>query len=100
MKVTIQSPQLTVNKPLNDFIQKRLDKLELFYERILRAEVYLKLVNSSEKSNKISEILLFIPGEKLIIKKEATSFEAAIDSSIHSLVRGLKKNKAKYRAHI
>ncbi len=100
MKVTIQSPQHAVNAKLNHFIQKKLDKLELFYDRIIRAEVFLKLVNSSEKSNKIAEILLHIPGEHLVIKKEASSFEAAIDLGVQSLERGLKKTKAKQRAHI
>ena len=87
MKVTIQSPQHSVSLKLNNFIQKKLDKLELFYDRIIRAEVFLKVVNSSEKSNKISEILLHLPGEQLVIKKEAASFEAAIDLSVHSLER-------------
>ena len=100
MKVTIQSPQHSVSLKLNNFIQKKLDKLELFYDRIIRAEVFLKVVNSSEKSNKISEILLHLPGEQLVIKKEAASFETAIDLSVHSLERGLKKTKAKQRAHI
>jgi len=100
MKVTIQSPQHAVNARLNHFIQKKLDKLELFYDRIIRAEVFLKLVKSSEKSNKIAEILLHIPGEQLVIKKEASSFEAAIDLGVQSLERGLKKTKAKQRAHI
>ncbi len=100
MKVNIQSPQHAVNAKLNHFIQKKLDKLELFYDRIIRAEVFLKLVNSSEKSNKIAEILLHIPGEHLVIKKEASSFEAAIDLGVQSLERGLKKTKAKQRAHI
>ncbi|MDB2587538.1 ribosome-associated translation inhibitor RaiA [Flavobacteriaceae bacterium] len=100
MKVTIQSPQHSVSLKLNNFIQKKLNKLELFYDRIIRAEVFLKVVNSSEKSNKISEILLHLPGEQLVIKKEAASFEAAIDLSVHSLERGLKKTKAKQRAFI
>ena len=100
MKVTIQSPQHSVSLKLNNFIQKKLDKLELFYDRIIRAEVFLKVVNSSEKSNKISEILLHLPGEQLVIKKEAASFEAAIDLGVHSLERGLKKTKAKHRAHV
>lgn len=99
MKLNIQSPQLIISARLNDFIKKKLNKLELFYDRIIRAEVFLKLANSSEKSNKIAEILLHIPGEQLIIKKEALSFEAAIDLSVHSLERGLKKKKAKQRAY-
>lgn len=99
MKLNIQSPQLIRSARLNDFIKKKLNKLELFYDRIIRAEVFLKLANSSEKSNKIAEILLHIPGEQLIIKKEALSFEAAIDLSVHSLERGLKKKKAKQRAY-
>ena len=100
MKVTIQSPQPAVSSKLNNFIHKKLNKLELFYDRIIRAEVFLKMVNSSEKSNKISEILLHVPGEQLVIKKEASSFEASMDLAVQSLGRRLKKTKAKQRAHV
>ncbi|NDB02435.1 MAG: RNA polymerase subunit sigma-54 [Flavobacteriaceae bacterium] len=82
MKVNIQSPQRNVSAKLNDFIKKKLNKLELFYDRILRAEVFLKLANSSEKSNKIAEILLHVPGEQLIIKKRSSQLSTIYPNPI------------------
>lgn len=52
MNVNIQSVNFTVDQKLVDFIQKRLDKLENYYDRVVSADVYLKVENTSEKENK------------------------------------------------
>ena len=49
-----------------------------------------KIEITAIKENKIVEVLLHIPGGQLVIKKEAATFEAAIDDGAHSLRRRLK----------
>ena len=97
MKINIQAPHLNVNQSLVNFINKKLDKLNLVYDKIISSEVLLKVNNTSEKENKIVEVLLHIPGGQLVIKKEAATFEAAIDDGAHSLRRRLKRRKEKQR---
>ena len=41
MKLNINYVDLETDKRLNEFIQKKVDKLETFYDRILQGEVYL-----------------------------------------------------------
>ena len=61
MNVNIQSVNFTVDQKLVDFIQKRLDKLENYYDRVVSADVYLKVENTSEKENKIVEVKVHVP---------------------------------------
>lgn len=98
MKVNVQTPNFVADVKLINFIEKRLSKLEQFYDRIIFADVYLKVQNTSEKHNKITEILLSIPGGDLMVKKDGRTFEAAVDECVQSLERQLKKRKEKQRA--
>lgn len=100
MKVNVQTPNFVADVKLINFIEKKLSKLEVFYDRIIYADVYLKVQNTSDKENKITEVLLSIPGDDLIVKKEARTFEAGVDECVQSLERQLKKRKDKQRAHV
>ena len=100
MKVNTQSVNFVADKKLIDFIQKRLDKLEVFYDKIIQSDVYLKLENTSEKENKVFEAKISIPGDSFIVKKQGKSFEGAADMAASSLERQLKKRKQKLRSHI
>ena len=99
MKVNTQSVNFVADKKLKDFIQKRLDKLDLFYDKIIQSDVYLKVENTSGKDNKVFEAKLSVPGESFIVKKQCKSFEEGADAAIASLERQLKKRKEKLRAH-
>src|SRR5690554_4877895 len=99
MKVNVQSVNFHADQKLIDFIQGRLDKLEHFYDKIIFADVYLKVQNTSEKENKVAEILLSIPGGDVIVKKTCKKFEECIDECISALQKQLKKKKEKINAH-
>lgn len=85
---------------LIDFIQKRLDKLELFYDRVINADVYLKVINTSAKENKLVEIKVHVPKDLFVVKKRCKTFEEAIDSACDSLERKLVRKKQKPRPQI
>ncbi len=99
MNVQAQSVNFVADQKLLDFVQKRMDKLDLFYDRIIRSEVYLKVENTKGKENKIAEIELHVPRERFVVKKQCKTFEEAVDSACNSLERQLKKRKEKLRAH-
>jgi len=100
MKVNVQAPNFAADPKLIEFIETRLEKLEQFYDKIIFADVFLKVQKTSEKQNKIVEILLSIPGGDLIVKKDAKTFEEGTDECIQSLERQLKKRKQKQRAYL
>ncbi|MEA1786804.1 ribosome-associated translation inhibitor RaiA [Arenibacter sp. GZD96] len=97
MKVNAQSVNFTADGKLIGFIQNRLDKLELFYDRVISSDVYLKVENTSSKENKVVEIKVHVPKDKFIVKKQCKSFEEAVDSACSSLERKLVKRKEKFR---
>lgn len=99
MKLQMHSIHFDADTKLLDFIQKRVDKLETFYDRFIDGEVFLRLDKNSNNANKIVEIKLNIPGNQLFAKEKSDSFEAGIDSASEALRRQIKKFKEKQMAH-
>ncbi|MGB5242345.1 MAG: ribosome-associated translation inhibitor RaiA [Lutimonas sp.] len=98
MKVFVQSVNFNIDQALVDFIEKKVTNLEKFNEKIIDAEVFLKVQNTSDKENKISEIKINIPGNDVVVKKESKTFEEGISLAVESLRRQLLKRKEKQRA--
>lgn len=99
MRLQMHSIHFDADQKLLDFIQKKADKLDTFYDRIVDGEVFLKLDKNETNENKVVEIKLNIPGQQLFAKEKAPSFEAAADMVIEALRRQLKKYKEKQMAH-
>lgn len=99
MKVNTQSVNFVADQKLIDFIQKKMDKLEVFYDRVICSDVFLKVENTSAKENKIFEAKLSVPGDEFVVKKQCKTFEEGADIAVQSLERQLKKRKEKMRAH-
>ena len=99
MKVNTQSVNFVADRKLINFIQKRLDKLDLFYDKIIESDVYLKVENTSDKENKIFEAKVNIPGDSLVVKKQCRTFEQGADMAAASLERQLVKRKEKMRSY-
>lgn len=100
MKVNLQSVNFHADQKLVDFIQKKLDKLEMHFDNVIYADVFLKVENASDKENKISEILLSIPGDEIICKKRGRKFEVGVDECVNSLERQLQKRKRKFNVQV
>ncbi len=99
MKLQTHSIHFDADGTLIDFIQKKADKLDTFFDRIIDGEVFLKLDKDDSMENKIVEIKLNIPGHQLFAKEKAKSFEAGTDEAVEALRRQLKKHKEKLASH-
>ena len=99
MNVNTQSINFVADIKLKNFIQKRFEKLDLFYDKIIQTDVYLKVENTSDKENKIFEAKLHVPGDTFVVKKHTKSFEEGADLVATSMERRLKKRKEKLRSH-
>jgi putative sigma-54 modulation protein len=97
MKITVQSIHFTADHKLLDFIQKKVDKLDQFFDQIISGEVYLKLENVDDEANKISEVKLMVPGMTMFAKEQCKTFEEATDLAIESLRKQITKHKDKTR---
>lgn len=100
MKIRVQSIHFNADKKLLEFIQKKVDKLDLFFDRIISGEVYLKLENVEDEANKISEIKLMVPGITLFAKEQCKTFEEATDLAIESLKKQIAKHKDKTKSKL
>ena len=99
MKVNLQAVNFNVDRKLVDFVQEKLDKLEKYYDKIISADVFLRLENTSDKENKTVEIKINVPGDDFVVKKTAKSFEEGVDLAVDSLERVIVKRKEKLRAN-
>ena len=95
MKLQMHSIHFDADHKLVEFIQKKTDKLETFYDRIIDGEVYMRLDKDDNRANKVVEIKINIPGEQLFAEKKNKSFEAATDEAVEALRRQLKRFKEK-----
>ena len=98
MKVKMHSIKFDADSKLIGVVQKKLDKLETFFDRIIDGEVYMRLNNEGIK-NKTVEVKINIPGDQLFATSTASSFEAAIDESSQALKKQLKRHKEKVMSH-
>ncbi|HKL03685.1 MAG TPA: ribosome-associated translation inhibitor RaiA [Cryomorphaceae bacterium] len=95
MQVNVHSIQFKADSKLIDFIELRLEKLEQFHDKMIGAEVFLKLDKNNHSGNKIAEIKINVPGKDLFAKRQSTTFEESVDSVIEALRRQIKKVKGK-----
>jgi len=100
MRISVQSIHFNADKKLLAFIQKKAEKLDQFSDQILNAEVYLRIENTEDDSNKITEIKLSMPGSQLFVKEQCKSFEEATDLAVESLRRQVAKLKTKARSQM
>jgi len=95
MKIYTESVQFKADQKLLDFIDKKLNKMDHYFDRIIDARVTLKLENTGQVRDKIAEVRLKVPGDILVVKENQKTFEAAIDAVVDVLKRQLIKFKEK-----
>jgi len=100
MKVNVHAVNFTVDGKLVAFIQERMNKLEKYYDKVVDADVFLKVEKTSDKENKIAEIKVNVPGDDFVVKKQCKTFEEAAENAAEALERLLLKRKEKLRTHI
>src|ERR1043166_4731892 len=98
MDIKIHPIHFTADQKLLDYAEKKISKLEQFYDRIIGCEVFMKLENAhSNIKEKSVNIKLKVPGDTLDAEEHSNLFEAAIDEAVESMKRQLVKHKEKQR---
>ncbi|HTY12751.1 MAG TPA: ribosome-associated translation inhibitor RaiA [Candidatus Omnitrophota bacterium] len=98
MQFTIQGHGTELSKPLREYAAKKLQKLEGFYDGIVKAQVVLDdRCHSDSKRSQVAEVSLWLSGKKVIRASEAgEDMYAAIDLVTEELGRQVKKHKEKH----
>ncbi len=99
MKIFVQSVNFNADKDLVEFVEKKVENLEKYYDKIVDSEVFLKVQQTSEKENKIVEVKINVPGDEFIVKKVCRTFEEGVAVAVDSLKRQLNRRKEKQRSY-
>lgn len=99
MKIRIQSVHFDASKRLLDFIQKKANKLDVFFDRIIDGEIILRVDKSPDEKNKIVEMKVHIPGSTMFAKEQCKSFEEAADMAFTAIQKQIQKHKGKTTDH-
>ena len=94
MEIKIQAIRFEPTEKLQDFVHKKVGKLEKFSDEIRKVEVSMKVVKPETAMNKEVSIRVSA-GSELFAEKVCDTFEEAIDNCMDALVRQLQKNKEK-----
>ncbi len=95
MLAKIHSVGFTTDEKLDEYIQKKVNKLDTLYDKIINADIYLKLDSHDHVKDKIVEIKLNIPGATLFASETSKAFEESTDLVLDSIKRQLNKRKEK-----
>ena len=97
MEIKINAVVFSASSQLEDFIQKKISKLDKYHDGIIGSEVTLKLEKDDNLENKVVEVLLNVKGQEVFAKKNAKKFEEAVDELYDVVKRQLVKIKEKER---
>ena len=85
MTINFQAVNFNTKPGLEEYLGKKLEKLETLSDKIIAANVSFKLENTAEKNNKTVDIKLEVPGDDIVVSKTGQSFEECIDLSVDTL---------------
>jgi putative sigma-54 modulation protein len=96
MNVNIQAVKFNPDVKLTAYVNRKLDKLHTFHDRIIKVDVFLKLDNVVHNiKDKVAEIRVQIPRYQFFVKCSSKSFEESFDSALESLINQVKRKKEK-----
>lgn len=93
MEINVQSIKFDADQKLLDYIDKKVSKIEKFYEGVIRTEVNLSLL--ADPQNKNVKVRVFIPGNELVVERHADTFESAVVDCVGVLKDLLVSEKEK-----
>ena len=97
MEVRIQSIHFDASEKLQEFIQKKVAKLEKFCDDIKKVEVSLKVVKPETAMNKEAGIKVLALNSEFFAEKVSDTFEESVDECVDALSKQLTKAKEKLR---
>lgn len=97
MEIRVQSIHFDASEKLQDFIQKKVLKLEKYFDNINLVEVSLKVVKPETAENKEVGIKVVVPNGEFYASKVKDTFEEGVDDVVEALEKQLIKYKEKIR---
>jgi len=96
MNVQIRTVHFDADTRLLDHVNAKIEKLKTFHDKIIGAEIYLKLDNLSQHvRDKVAEIKIYVPKHTYFVKHQSKTFEESFDLAFDSIVSKVKREKQK-----
>ena len=91
--INVKSLKFDADEKLLDFIEKKVGKVEKFFDNLGDVDVTLSLLPDAE--NKSVKLQTRFPGEDLIIERHAHTFEEAVTDAADALKEKIVRAKEK-----
>lgn len=95
MDVNIKAIKFDPTDKLQEFIQKKVGKLDKLCSDIRKVEVSLKVVKPETVMNKQASLTISLPGQELFAEKICDTFEEAVMETLAAIEKQLGKYKEK-----
>lgn len=93
MEIRVQTLKFDADQKLLEYVQKKVEKLDRFDDNIVDVELVLSLAERPE--NKVVKLSVSVPSEKLVVEKNAKTFEEAVTDAVDAMKERLTRNKEK-----
>ena len=93
MDIRVQSVKFDADERLLEFVNKKIGKIEKFYDEIIKAEVTLSLLPNQE--NKEVKVKISMPGDELLVRRNAHTFEDAVVDCVDEIKKKIVRIKEK-----
>ena len=93
MEIRVQSIKFNADQKLLEFVEKKFSRIEKFYDAITGVDVALSLLPDQE--NKNVKVIVSVPGNTIVVEKNAKTFEDAVVDCADILKEKLVKEKEK-----
>ncbi len=97
MNTTVTSRHFKAHETLVDYAKEAAEKLDRYYDGILKCEVKLSY-HKAQNSVKAAEIILTVYRQKITGAAESEEYEKSIDAAVVKVLAQLKKYKEKLHA--
>ena len=99
MNLNIETVHFTADVKLTNYVNRKVQKLSTFHDRIIKVDVFLKLDNVVHNiKDKIAEIRVYVPRHSFFVKACTKSFEESFDAALDSTINQIKRKKEKQAA--
>lgn len=100
MQIIIKSHHVDVTEALKDYAEKKLSKLERFFDLIQKVKVILDVrPNSKENERQVVSVIIDTDTTVIVAKQKSFDMYSCIDLTIDKLEIQLKKHKEKLKKH-
>jgi putative sigma-54 modulation protein len=99
MNVNFHAVHFDADSKLRAHVEKKLEKLQQYHDKIIKVDVFLKLDNVVHNiKDKVAEIRVLIPRHELFVKHTSKSFEESFDGALEAVIGQIKRKKDRMAA--